>query len=398
MATVTTIAGSATRGFHDGLGTAAKFKHLTGLVIDSTGNIIVVDSGNQRIRKIPPNGAVSTMVHNTSSDFIGAAIDSADNIYVCDRSSRQSICKISPSGQVTTLAGGNGAGDADSHAAAAQFRNPSGIAVDAAGNVFVADSDNHKIRKISPEGLVTTLAGSGDQDRIDGVGSAAAFDLPSAVAVDAAGNVFVADSGNHCIRKISPDGHVSTLAGNAVDGDEDGVGSAAQFDIPLGVAVDPAGNVFVADPANSRIRKITPDGHVTTLAGDGSFAYQDGVGLATSFVYPRSVAIDSSGNLLVADRFAVRRLEAVASLPLPPPDPATLSSYAADMAALLDDTTLSDVQFAVGDERISGHRTVLAIRSPYVSARTTHHALCTSLTLHSPSLRLSLCPFPLTNP
>jgi hypothetical protein len=207
---------------------------------------------------------------------------------------------------VTKLAGtADLPGSMDGMGAVSRFNNPLGVAVDGAGNVFVADNGNDTIRKITPGGVVTTLAGTaGSSGSADGTGAAARFNKPFGVAVDGAGNVFVADYYNNTIRKITPSGVVTTLAGSAgLSGSADGTGAVARFN-PLGVAVDGAGNVFVADTSNNTIRKITPAGVVTTLAGTaGSSGSADGTGAAARFYGPMGVAVDGAGNVFVADNY-----------------------------------------------------------------------------------------------
>src|SRR5207245_1130651 len=255
----------------------------TGVAVDGAGNIYVADSGNYTIRKVTSCGIVSTLAglagsigsaDGTGSDArfdfpVGVAVDSAGNVYVGD-SGNHTIRKITPSGVVSTLAGVAGSsGSVDGASSAARFYQPAGTAVDTTGNVYVADSGNYTIRKITPSGVVSTLAGvAGSSGSADGTGSAARFYNPRGVAVDSAGNVYVADTQNYTIRKITPAAVVSTLAGLAgSSGSVDGTGSAARFYNPIGVAVDSAGNVYVADALNHTIRKITPAGVVSTMAG-----------------------------------------------------------------------------------------------------------------------------------
>jgi hypothetical protein len=234
----------------------------------------------------------------------GVAVDSAGNVYVADRGNH-TIRQVTPGGVVTTLAGLAGSwGSADGAASAARFSGPSGVAVDSAGNLYVADTSNQTIRQVTPGGAVTTLAGlAGSYGSADGIASAARFNWPSGVAVDSAGNVYVADSGNSTIRQVTPGGAVTTLAGLAGSyGSADGTGGAARFYGPGGVAVDSAGNVYVADYDNHAIRKVTPGGVVTTLAGlAGIGGSADGTGSAARFIYPEGVAADSAANGYVAD-------------------------------------------------------------------------------------------------
>jgi len=193
---------------------------------------------------------------------------------------------------VTTFAGSGNSGAANGFGTEASFYLPIAIAVDAAGNVYVADLGNNLIRKINLNGIVTTLAGSGATGSANGPGTSASFSAPSGIAVDAAGNVYVADYGNHLIRKITPDGVVVTLAGSGAPGSADGQGTAASFFSPTGVATDAAGNVYVADYGNNLIRKISPGGNVTTLAGANGAGY---------FNSPTGLATDAAGNVYIAD-------------------------------------------------------------------------------------------------
>jgi sugar lactone lactonase YvrE len=204
--------------------------------------------------------------------------------------------------RVSTYAGDGAPGTRDdAHAAQARFADPFGVAVDREGNVFVADAGSgNRIRKVTPQGAVSTLAG-GAEGFADGAGSAASFNTPSALALDRAGNIYVADTGNNRIRKIAPDGTVSTLAGDGVSGYRDGRGAQAEFNAPVGVAVDEHGNVYVADTYNDRIRLVTTEGEVKTVAGAGSPGYADGDANAARFDTPSGITVAANGDLFVAD-------------------------------------------------------------------------------------------------
>jgi sugar lactone lactonase YvrE len=312
-------------GTVDGTGAAARFYRPWGVATDNAGNIYVADTTNYSIRKITPGGVVTTYAGKSGSSgtadgaatdarFSGAwgvAADKSGNVYVAD-TSNNSIRKISPQGIVTTLAGLSdyaSGGSADGTGVAARFYYPTDVAVDSAGNVYVADLGNYTIRKITPAGVVTTLAGvvgvPGSQDSpVSAVnGLSANFASPVAVAVDGAGYVYVADADNNTIRKITPAGLVSTLAGTAgIKGSVDGTGVAARFDQPVGIVVDAAGVLYVSDQNNCTIRKITPTGVVTTFAGSaGQPGVADGSGSAAQFGYPAGLAMDATGNIYGAD-------------------------------------------------------------------------------------------------
>lgn len=253
-------------------------------------------------------GAVGSWLDatGTAARFNGPAaiaIDTLGNFYVAD-SSNHVIRKITSAGVVTTLAGAAGiSGNIDGTGTAARFNAPSGVAVDSAGNVYVADTYNHTIRVIAPGGTVTTLAGlAGNVGGVDGAGSTARFAYPTGVAVDNSSSVYVADSFNHSIRKIV-NGTVSTLAGTlGVRGNVNGSGSSARFAYPNDVAVDSSGNVYVADSYNEMIRVINPGGLVSTLAGSaGTIGNTDGTGTAALFNQPSGIVVDSAGNVYVAD-------------------------------------------------------------------------------------------------
>lgn len=227
--------------------------------------------------------------------------------------------------RVAPLAGDGRAGVVDGAAPASRFSDPFGTAVDAHGNVFVAEGGKgNRIRRIGPDGLVASFAG-GRAGFADGRGAAAAFDTPSALAIDRLGNLYVADTGNNAIRKVAPDGSVSTLAGGGEPGWVDGPGRAARFNGPVGVAVDREGTVWVADTYNDRIRRIGRDGVVSTVAGSGTPGSQDGIGTAAAFDTPSAIAVGRDGVLFVADtgNDALRRIDrngAVSTLAPPPED------------------------------------------------------------------------------
>src|SRR5438067_10060764 len=254
------------------------------------------------------NGTGSTARFNFPTAL---AVDSANNIYVAD-SSNHTIRKITPARVVSTFAGLAGSpGSANGTGSTARFNFPSGVAVDRAGtgNIYVGDTSNFTIRQITPAGVVTTLAGSpGLRGGANGTGSAASFELPEGMAVDSTGNIYVADTDVSTIRKITPGGVVSTFAGSfAKFGSLNGTGSAARFNLPTDVAVDSSNNLYVADSNNCTIRTITPAAAVTTLAGLASAGHTNGTGSAARFDFPDGGAVDTAGKSYVAVEAAIRK-------------------------------------------------------------------------------------------
>ena len=324
--TFTTLAGGGGFKSPDVAGTTARFRDPLTVAVDSAGNVYVAEQGNNTISKVTPAGTVTTLAGRPgslgSADGTGSAarfslpscvaVDNAGNVFVAD-TWNCTIRKVTPAGEVTTHAGLAGTpGSADGIGSAARFNFPFGLAVDNSGNVYVADSDNHTIRKLTPVGtnwVVTTIAGrAGTFGSANGTGSAARFNEPGGIVLDSAGNIYVGDF-NHTIRKMTPAGTnwvVSTIAGRAgVRGAADGTNTNARFSEPGGMAFDSTGNLYVADYANHTIRKMTPDGTnwvVTTIAGlAGSSGSVNGTNSNARFNIASSVAVDSAGNLYVAD-------------------------------------------------------------------------------------------------
>jgi sugar lactone lactonase YvrE len=306
---------------------AARFCSPLGLAIDAADDLYVADSGNNTIRKISHDGVVSSVAGlknypgfvdglGASARFtapVGVGADATGKIFVGDS---YSIRQLASDGYVTTLAGApSNQMPADGTGPAAGFSYLLyAVAPDASGNVYVGDFNASAIRKVTPEGVVTTIAGvllNGGS--ADGIGTAARFWTPSGLVVLPSGDIYVADQHNHTIRKIAPGAAggvvVTTFAGTAgVQGSADGAGAAARFYHPFAIAVDSQGNLFVTDKENRKIRKITPEGVVSTFAGSGVHDSVDGTGTAASFRYPAGIAIDSADNVYVAEGNAIRKI------------------------------------------------------------------------------------------
>ena len=255
--TVSTVAGT-TPGYFDAPGEFAQFSGVTGICADNTGNIYLVDSGNNRIRKI-----------DTTNDNM-----------------------------VSTFAGSGVEGYEDGIGTTAAFAGPNGICIDTQNNLYITDFWNYKIRKITPAGVVTTVAGT-TQGFTDGNGITAKFGYLEGICIDSQNNLYVADAGNHKIRKITPTGIVSTVAGT-ISGYLDGAGSVAKFDYPNGICIDSNNNLYVAEAFGAKIRRITPSNIVNTIAGSNS-GFLNGQGISAKFFYPTGICTDNLGNLFVAD-------------------------------------------------------------------------------------------------
>jgi sugar lactone lactonase YvrE len=348
--TVSTYAGSGERGFVDGAAHIAKFASPIDVAVATSGAVYVADTANEAIRRIGPDGAVSTVADMREGRFAsyGLAVDPAGTLYVSDTLGHR-IKTIKPDGTVAILAGSGTKGFSDGAGQAAQFNTPVKVRLDGAGNVIVADEQNHRIRKITQAGMVSTVAGDGIPGSLDGAAPGARFQVPSGLAIDASGNIFSGDVGVPRLRRIGTDGNVSTLAGSGGFGYADGsallgafyrldgiVGLAdgtvlvsdqgrirkvagssistyagnparngskasASFNYPAGLAASGDGTLYVADVSNNMIRKISPDGTVSTLAGSGRQANTDGPGNQAAFALPTGVAVDANGNVFVAD-------------------------------------------------------------------------------------------------
>jgi streptogramin lyase len=313
---------TAVNGFVDGTLATAQYDQPFGVAVDPAGNVYVADVENNAIRKIDTAGNVTTLAGlgplmegfadgdaSTALFFSprGVAVDSTGNVYVAD-GNNQAIRKIDTAGNTTTIANTAGAvGFVDGDPATARFFNPVGLAVDAAGNVYVCDQQNHAIRKIDPAGNTTTIANtSGTFGFADGDAATARFSQPSGLCLDGSGNIYVADTANDAIRKIDSSGMTTTLLGG-VQGFVDGAATAARFDSPSGIAIDAAGNLYVSDYRNDAVRWIDPALNTTTIGGAGGPpplnvpGFSGGDAATSKFAGTGGLAVDSQGRIWVVD-------------------------------------------------------------------------------------------------
>ncbi|MBU6428513.1 MAG: DUF839 domain-containing protein [Cyanobacteria bacterium REEB65] len=314
--TVGTLAGAGIAGYADGVGSAALFNFPDGLAIDPAGNLVVAEGQGNHIRRISPNGVVTTVAGNgmaadttgsgTAASIdapYGVAVDATGNIFTASQVTNL-IRKVSTAGLVTTFAGSGAATEVNGTGTSASFNEPTGVAVDTSGNVYVSDWGGQTIRKITSAGTVSTLAGNGSVGLVNGAGSSAEFWQPYHIAVDSSGNVWVADQLNFCIREINPSGSVSTFAGGSTSANIDGTGVGAAFAQPMGIAIDTSGKMWVADEIGpAALREMTSAGVVTTVAGNKTSGFVNGTGTAVQFGSELYDVAAANGEVYMADPY-----------------------------------------------------------------------------------------------
>jgi sugar lactone lactonase YvrE len=373
--TITTMAGTGQAGFSGdgGAATRAMLFGVESIAVDGQGNVYITDTSNYRVRKVTPAGRITTfagtgkrgfsgdggpatsaqlILEESGDAFGGLAVDAQRNVYIADFFGNR-VRKVSPAGIISTFAGTGkqGFGGDGGPATSAQFHYPAGLAVDGSGNVYIADRNNGRVRKVSRDGTITTIAGSGSiiihQRGDGGPALAARLFTPAGVAVDRQGNVYISDPADYRVRKVSPDGTITTLAGGMRSGfsGDGGPASAARLTSPVGVAADAQGNVYIADPRTHRVRRVDPGGTITTVAGSGpptglgGFGGDGGPATSAKFSLPRGIAVDRQGNLYVGDLTRVRKMgpnvrRGAPAAPAPASAPAPATAPASSTRAL----------------------------------------------------------------
>ena len=334
--TITTIAGTGTKGFSGdgGLATSAQLSYPAGVAVDGKRNVYIADRFNLRVRKISAGGRITTIAGNgrygssgdggpaTSARLyypVWVAADRVGNVYITDGRDEDlntRVRKVSPNGTITAFAGtvssiGGFSGDGGP-ATSAQLNSPRGLAVDAQGNVYIADAGNNRVRKVSLGGTITTIAGTGKRgfSGDGGPATSAQLSVPVEVAVDRKGNVYIVDAYNLRVRKVSRGGTITTIAGTGKRGSsgDGGPATSARLNWPEGLAVDRQGNVYITDADTSRVRKVGVDGRITTIAGTGKqgFSGDSGPAASAQLYRPRGLAVDGQGNVYISDAYNQR--------------------------------------------------------------------------------------------
>ncbi len=322
--TISTLAGNGAIGFNGdgGPATSAQLDDPTGVTVDLKGNLYIADQGANRIRMVTSSGIISTVAGNGwPTGFSGdggpaisaqlnnptdVGADGTGNLYIADLNNAR-VRKVTPAGIISTVAGNGsyGFGGDGGPATSARLNNPRGVTMDGTGNLYIADHDNHRVRRVTPAGIITTAAGNGMPGFSGDGGPAtlAQLNCPGSVAVDSSNNLYIADMVNYRIRKVTPDGVITTVAGSGTPdfSGDGGPATSAQMYLPTGVAVDAGGDIFVSDA--QRIRKVTPDGIISTFAGTGKQGYSGdgGPAISAQLNSPAGLACDAGGNLYIAD-------------------------------------------------------------------------------------------------
>ncbi len=339
---VAPFAGNGSFGFLGDGGPALETRLFfpSAVTVDPAGSLYVADQRNYRVRKVGSDGRISTVAGNGVEGSFGdrgpatlaqltmpsgVALDSMGRLWIADEGAHR-VRLVAPGGAIETVAGTGvgGFGGDGGPAWNAQLSAPAGIAIDRAGNAYIVDTLNHRVRRIAPDGRISTVAGRGVRGYGGDGGPAveAQMDTPRAVAADGDGNLYVAEYANHCVRRVTPAGRIETVAGSGRSGfaGDGGPAPAADLNHPLGVAVDPAGNLYIADAGNHRIRLVTPDGIIRTIAGTGApgFSGDDGAATSAQLYFPSGVAIGPDGEIYIADfwNHRVRKLTPIAAAPV----------------------------------------------------------------------------------
>jgi sugar lactone lactonase YvrE len=349
---ISTVAGTGEAGSKgdDERATSAQLNRPYGIAVDGAGTVYFCDHGNHRVRRITTDGRIGTVAGTGTAGSRGdngpaiaaqlnnpreVAVDGDGTVYVADASNHR-VRKITADGKISTVAGtgvGGTSGDGGL-ATAARLNGPFGVAVDSAGVLWIAECNGHRVRKVTPDGKISTAAGTGRAGPAGDGGTAVAAQLnrPFGVAVDGAGHLYIADADNHRVRKVTPDGKISTVAGTGKAGFEGdgGPATSAKLDFPVGVVVDSAGGLYIADHRNQRVRKVAADGTISTLVGTGKAGFDGDGGPAASAELnkPLGLALDFVDSLYIADHDnnRVRKIASPKMAGLP--DSGTVTSWA----------------------------------------------------------------------